>query len=199
MSALVQLTVVDGRPTTTSVDVARHFGKRHDNVLREIQNICSELPEDRLLNFEETVIIRENPSGGAPIESPAYRLTRDAFSLLAFGFTGKKALQFKLAYIDEFNRMESALSSATARPVLPRPQPAYMAEAWFAILRHQAGCMVHRALARALQIHESTLSQVLGGTGHYGTGRCTTRRVAHRVLRVFCPRQRVHARQLSLV
>ncbi len=90
-------------------------------------------------------------------------------------------------------------ATAPARGVLPRPQPAYMAEAWFAILRHQAGCMVHRALARALQIHESTLSQVLGGTGHYGTGRCTTSRIARRVLRVFCPRQRVHVRQLSLV
>lgn len=89
--------------------------------------------------------------------------------------------------------------AAPARPALARPQPDYMAEAWFAILRHQAGCMVHRALARALQIHESTLSQVLGGTGHYGTGRCTTSRIARRVLRVFCPRQRVHARQLSLV
>lgn len=90
-------------------------------------------------------------------------------------------------------------ATAASRPVLARPQPAYMAEAWFAILRHQAGCMVHRALARALQIHESTLSQVLGGTGHYGTGRCTTSRIARRVLRVFCPRQRVHVRQLSLV
>jgi len=90
-------------------------------------------------------------------------------------------------------------ATAPARQALARPQPAYMAEAWFVILRHQAGGMVHRALARALQIHESTLSQVLGGTGHYGTGRCTTRRVAHRVLRVFCPHQRVQARQLSLV
>lgn len=90
-------------------------------------------------------------------------------------------------------------AAAPARPALARPQPDYMAEAWFAILRHQAGCMVHRALARALQIHDSTLSQVLNGTGHYGTGRCNTSRIARRVLRVFCPRQRVHVRQLSLV
>lgn len=90
-------------------------------------------------------------------------------------------------------------ATAPARLALARPQPDYMAEAWFAILRHQAGGMVHRALARALQIHESTLSQVLGGTGHYGTGRCNTGRIARRVLRTFCPRQRVPVRQLSLV
>ena len=90
-------------------------------------------------------------------------------------------------------------AAAPTRPALTRPQPAYMAEAWFAVLRHQAGYMVHRALARALQIHDSTLSQVLNGTGAYGTGRCSTSRIARRVLRVFCPRQRVHVRQLSLV
>lgn len=90
-------------------------------------------------------------------------------------------------------------STAPARPLLTRPQPAYMTEAWFAILRHQASCMVHRALARALQISPSTVSQVLNGTGHYGTGRCSTERIARRVLRVFCPRRRVHVRQLSLI
>ncbi|MDD2711388.1 MAG: KilA-N domain-containing protein [Simplicispira sp.] len=89
---------------------------------------------------------------------------------------------------------------APVRKALPRPQPAYMREAWFAILRHQAACMVHRALARALQIHGSTLSQVLNGTGYYGTGVCSTDRIARRVLRTFCGlRRAAHPRQLSLV
>ena len=74
-----------------------------------------------------------------------------------------------------------------------------MGEAWFAILRHQAGCTMHRALARALQIHESTLSQVLNGSGYYGAGRCSTDHIARRVMRVFCAKQRIHPRQLSLV
>lgn len=90
-------------------------------------------------------------------------------------------------------------ATAPVRPLLTRPQPAYMVEAWFVILRHQAGCTMHRALARALQIHESTLSQVLNGSGNYGDGRCSTDRIARRVLRVFCSKQRVHPRQLSLV
>jgi phage regulator Rha-like protein len=42
-------------------------------------------------------------------KDPAYRLTRDGFTLLAMGFTGKRALQFKLAYIDAFNKMEAEL------------------------------------------------------------------------------------------
>lgn len=110
------LAVVDGIPTTTSVDVARHFGKRHDNVMRDIQNLCGQLDADRLRNFEETVIERENPSGGMPIKSPAYRISRDGFTLLAMGFTGKKALAFKLAYIDAFNRMEAELAKPAHDP-----------------------------------------------------------------------------------
>lgn len=103
------IAVVNGKPTTLSTDVARHFGKQHYNVLRDIDNLRAQLDTDHALNFEETVETRENPSGGAPIESRAYRLTRDGFTLLAMGFTGKKALQFKLAYIDAFNKMEAEL------------------------------------------------------------------------------------------
>lgn len=90
-------------------------------------------------------------------------------------------------------------TTAPVRPLLMHPQPSYMVDAWFVILRYQAGCTMHRALARALQIHESTLSQVLNGSGYYGDGRCSTDRIARRVLRVFCSKQRVHPRQLSLV
>jgi hypothetical protein len=91
-------------------------------------------------------------------------------------------------------------ATAPAQPrLLQRSQPAYMAEAWFAILRYQASLQVHRGLARALQIHASTLCQILNGTGHYGTGKCSTQYIARRVLHNFCPKQRVHPRQLSLV
>jgi len=60
---------------------------------------------------------------GATRESPAYNLTRDGFTLLAMGFTGKKALAFKLAYIDAFNRMEAGLRppQIPRRPLPPLP------------------------------------------------------------------------------
>jgi len=101
--------IENGQAITTSVEVARVFEKRHDDVLKSIRTLVADLPDDRLRNFAETVETRPNPSGGAPIKSPAYHLTRDGFTLLAFGFTGKKAMAFKLAYIDAFNRMEAAL------------------------------------------------------------------------------------------
>lgn len=111
------VTVVDGEVTTLSTDVAAFFQKDHSKVIRAIENIISHTPQDRLANFGETVVTRENPSGGAPIQSKAYRLTRDGFTFLAMGFTGERAQAFKWAYIDAFNRMEKQLHPAVECPI----------------------------------------------------------------------------------
>lgn len=103
------VTVVDGNVTTLSTDVASFFEKQHKHVIAAIENIIATLPQERQPNFRQTVVTRANPSGGAPIKSKAYRLTRDGFTFLAMGFTGARAQEFKWAYIDAFNKMEAAL------------------------------------------------------------------------------------------
>lgn len=103
------VTVVEGSVTTLSTDVAAFFEKPHNDVLKAIRQIVLNLPEERMGNFSQTVVTRANPSGGAPIKSKAYRLTRDGFTFLAMGFTGARAQEFKWAYIDAFNKMEAAL------------------------------------------------------------------------------------------
>lgn len=113
-NGLVSLVEISsGVPTTTSLAVAQKFGKRHDNVVRDIRKLASQLPVDYLPNFEEVISTFENGKGGTQ-QAPAFRITRDGFTLLAMGFTGKKALQFKLDYIDAFNRMERALLAQAA-------------------------------------------------------------------------------------
>ena len=87
------VTISGHRAVTTSKAVADFFGKRHDNVMRDVENLRKDLPESHLLNFEETVIERENPSGGAPIKSPAYEITRAGFALLCMSFTGKPGVK----------------------------------------------------------------------------------------------------------
>lgn len=109
-----ELQIVDGHVTTTSTQVAQHFGKRHDTVLRAVRNMLKELDADHARNFAEMIVDVEIGKG-ATRKDPAYRMTRDGFTLLAMGFTGKEALQWKLAYIDTFNKMEAAL--------LVQPQP----------------------------------------------------------------------------
>ena len=112
--ATPDLVVVDGQITTTSRQIAEHFGKRHDTVLRAIRNLeCS--PEFHARNFVEMVMKTEIGSG-AVRNDPAYRITRDGFVFLAMGFTGKEAAQWKEAYITAFNKMEAELR-AKEKPV----------------------------------------------------------------------------------
>lgn len=100
------------RLSTNSHKVASVFGKKHAHVMRDIRALMDQLPnEDRLSNFGETVEMRANPSGGAMIPSPSFQISRDGFTLLAMGFTGKRALMFKLAYIKAFNAMETYIKN----------------------------------------------------------------------------------------
>lgn len=99
------LSVREGKVVVSSRDVAEKFGKRHDNVLRDIENLeCS--PEFGRLNFEESSYINKQNK-----LQPEVLMTRDGFTFLAMGFTGAKAAQFKEAYIAEFNRMEAELKN----------------------------------------------------------------------------------------
>ena len=98
-----EIQVVHDRITTTSLAIANTFGKRHDNVLRDILNL--DIPDEfNRLNFEA---VEYTDAKGE--KRPMYLITRDGFTILAMGFTGKKAMEFKIRYIEAFNRMEEEL------------------------------------------------------------------------------------------
>jgi Rha family phage regulatory protein len=107
------LNVVNGQATTTSTDVAKFFHKRHDIVLRAIENVREDLDESNRRNF---AVVEYTDQKGE--RRPAYLLTRKGFTLLAMGFTGKRALGWKLTYIDAFDAMEEALRQPQ-HPALP--------------------------------------------------------------------------------
>lgn len=157
------VTVVDGSVTTLSTDVATFFEKNHRDVVRSIENILSTVSEDRVRNFAQTVVTRANPSGGAPIKSKAYRLTRDGFTFLAMGFTGARAQEFKWAYIDAFNKMEAALRQCPAQAQLPTPtlteQQAYAIMSKVAMRAKRDGAKyqtIYRALKARYQVTKYT-------------------------------------------
>ena len=100
----------DGEVFANSRDVAASFGKRHDAVLRDIANLMEKASELRLHNFVETSTVTAMPNGGTR-EDRCFDMDRDGFSLLVMGFTGKKALEWKLRYIEAFNSMETELRS----------------------------------------------------------------------------------------
>ena len=156
------VTIVVGHVTTLSTDVATFVEKEHAKVIRAIENILAPLPQDRLANFGATVVTRANPSGGAPIKSKAYRLTRDGFTFLAMGFTGPQAQAFKWAYIDAFNRMEATLR-CPAKDQLPPPvlteQQAYTIMSEVAKRARNCGAhyqTIYRALKARYQVTKYT-------------------------------------------
>ena len=110
-----ELYVQDGIVTTSSLQVAHFFGKRHSHVLRAIKNLLSEMPEGYAPNFGLIQTDVDLGNGGTR-KTPAYRMTREGFMLLAMGFTGKEALRWKLAFIAAFNRMEAELQKPAYDP-----------------------------------------------------------------------------------
>lgn len=98
----------NGQIIVSSRMVAEKFGKEHRNVLQLIKNITTE--KSVLINKYYMPSTYRTGTGKSYKE---YLMNRDGFTLLAMGFTGKEALQFKLAYIEAFNKMEEALKNQT--------------------------------------------------------------------------------------
>lgn len=124
MSGLINsnaFTVIEGRPVTSSLKVAEYFGKQHFHVLRDIENLIEKRPDLRKSNFGLTEKISK--LGATTRKVPFYWMDRKGFCILAMGFTGAKALDFKIAFYDEFERMEKALQ-VTACEVTPSEESA---------------------------------------------------------------------------
>jgi anti-repressor protein len=94
----------DQQAVTTSLKVAEVFKKNHRDVLKAIRELLegmrktSQAPE-MFIEYHYT-----NRQNGQTY--PMYYMNRDGFTLLAMGFTGSKAIEFKLAYIQAFNQLE---------------------------------------------------------------------------------------------
>lgn len=112
----------NGVPVVSSRDVAEKFGKQHNSVLKTIQG------ENRngkhIDGLIDEILASGNPLTKYFIESEyenrgkmykEFLMTRDGFSLVVMGFTGKDALGWKLKYIDAFNKMEEALKNQSIK------------------------------------------------------------------------------------
>ena len=121
---------------TTSLKVAEVFGKVHAKVMRDIEKLdCSN--EFTIANFGKRTFKTEQGN-----EYPMYEITKDGFVFLVMGYTGKKAAEFKEAYIKKFNEMEAELKSqqtkqlSAAESLLQSVQLLVAHERQLAILEH---------------------------------------------------------------
>lgn len=121
---------------TNSVLVAKVFNKEHGKVMRDIANLkCSN--DFRAANFGLSSYVNEQNK-----EFPMYEMTKDGFTFLVMGYTGQKAAEFKEAYINAFNTMETELKSqqtkqlSAAESLLQSVQLLVAHERQLAILEH---------------------------------------------------------------
>ena len=110
MSDLVRIN--SNQVVTDSRSVAEHFGKQHKHVLEAIDNLKAENSALRKMFYETTYKVDGNNKS-----YKMYLMNRDGFSLLVMGFTGEKALEWKLKYINAFNAMEKALKDQRVKQV----------------------------------------------------------------------------------
>lgn len=114
---------------TNSRLVAMKFGKRHSDVIRAIEDLLIKLPEnERKRNFAQLEEDVEISNGGSK-KLKFYAMTETGFTLLVMGFTGEKAIQFKLEYIAAFNKMKEIIKRSSL-PSYQIDDPIKRAEKW---------------------------------------------------------------------
>lgn len=177
------VTTQHGRPVTTSLEVAKYFGKNHNDVLRDIKRIWlrksaepnsislrkSAQPNQQILdfcrlNFEEQTYQDRGKN------YPMYYLTKDGFTLLVMGYTGEKAMLFKIAYINAFNQMAATLREAETH--FTRKAKAALREKYpqWGPIQHKFSLsnQTVKRIASELGISESTVRRSLKGGLHWG-------------------------------
>ncbi|CAI2580400.1 hypothetical protein AKUA1202_04890 [Apilactobacillus kunkeei] len=101
----------NNQAVTTSLQVAETFGKKHKIVLKSIEDLLANGVAQNYATPKNKMFAKgtyKHPQNHQ--EYPMYYMNKDGFTLLAFGFTGKKANEFKLEYIQAFNKMESYIN-----------------------------------------------------------------------------------------
>lgn len=106
MENIINVQNIEGQMVVSSRELAENFRKRHSDVLRDIENLIKNDSTQNCVQY----FVRSEYKDASGKSNKEYLLTRDGFSLLVMGFTGQSALEWKLKYIDAFNKMEKSLT-----------------------------------------------------------------------------------------
>ena len=115
MTDLVQ--IQNNQVVTSSLEVAKHFNKRHNNVMRDIENLIKGLLKiEQSTDPTEMFYLDNYTSEQNGHKYLHYLMNRDGFNLLVMGFTGEEALEWKMKFVKAFNKMEKALKLPQLTP-----------------------------------------------------------------------------------
>lgn len=110
MSKSLELINKNGEIRVSTRVIALDFNKRHNDVVRALENLTTQNPAVKNMYINATF----THNGNQYVE---HLLNRDGFSLLVMGFTGERALTWKLKYIEAFNKMEQAIKSQSTTKI----------------------------------------------------------------------------------
>lgn len=100
-----QLVIMSNQQAVTSSTIlAESFGREHHDVIKSIERMKEDVG-----TFPEMFYQSSEPDSYGR-DRKIYLMNRDGFTLLAMGFTGSRAMEFKIKYIDAFNKMEEHLN-----------------------------------------------------------------------------------------
>jgi Rha family phage regulatory protein len=175
----------NGGVIASTRDISEAFGKRHDHVLASVEAIMRQAssPENSGLGQYQLVshwFRRESylDTNGRP--RPFFELTREGFTLLAVGFTGAKAQEFKVRLICRYEELEAQVRAAA----LPRPEDAILTQGGRKIIGGIVASVTHahnKALRAAFdqalgQLTERVAALETPAAGKYRTAREALRR-----------------------
>ena len=146
MKNLINVANQDGSLVVSSREVAENFEKRHPDTIRAIEILADETSTQNCTHL----FIPSTYKDSYGREQKEYLLTRDGFTLLAMGFTGQKALQWKLKYIEAFNKMEEKLKQG-----MPN-----MSQAEIIAMMAQNNVEIEKKANKALEIAEKADRQI---------------------------------------
>lgn len=174
----IELTINDGVVLVSSRDIAERFGKRHNHVLRAI---LSKIELNPILGTPKFFIESEYIDKSNR-KSKEYLMTRDGFSFIVMGFTGKEADEWKLKYIEAFNKMEAQLKAQNKKSLPTTYKQALIqlleqveqneklleeVDRYQRFLCEKTGCLTKTGLATKLDAKSQTLAATLKKNGVY--------------------------------
>jgi Rha family phage regulatory protein len=125
--SLVSILVNDGVPVVSSREIAVNFDKEHYNVLRDVDSLISQLAalkiEGSLQSQYSQYFVPSEYKDVTGKNNREYLATKKGFQLIAMGFTGQKAFEWKIKYIEAFEAMEKALRNRASKSALEKPVP----------------------------------------------------------------------------
>lgn len=117
MNELINVLNQDGNLVVSSREIASNFKKEHNDTKKRIRKLGKDMGE-----ISRNYFIKEEYKDAMSRTQEEYLLTRDGFSLLVMGFTGQRALQWKLKYIEAFNKMEEVIKKPLSSQEIMRIQ-----------------------------------------------------------------------------